>query len=439
MVCEPIEVTMQFSAEANTTEPARDESEPLHVVTLAVFTALLIVAIVLLNALSILAIVRSRDLRQQPTSVFLVALALSDLLVSTGAVCLLGEAADDARQHKVCLACACLQTAWVACSYASVLLVAVDQCVALTLPFRYTALLTPLRCVLLVVVSWSLVVAWCLSWLLGYAHIHDVTVEECIGPMAILPPAFDIGAIFGLILAISVINIVLYARVWCIARKQQQRIAHETLCCNRSTCGRRETRNNFQSHNHSLSSSVFHIECRVSPISSSEHRTIKPHGCNSTETGEQPEHHHPASAILTQDTLSQTMHNQGSPNNPSNTSMSRPPSTWSRRECGVSASSRVHASSTQRRGSLRADLRLTKRMLLVMASNLLLALPYFLTAALTAHAGPDDASWVTPLRKTTIFIIMSNAVVNPLIHTWSNKKYRTALMAAMGRKRADTE
>ena len=194
---------------------------------LDISTVILSLAIVFLNFVSMVAFLRSAELRDQATSILLAFMSLADLLVAPGALFMLRERAPPHQRHIVCIACALIQCATLGSSYMTLILVALDRYVSIVKPLHYNFIITPTRCVILVLLLWLMITVWTWTWILGFVFISGVQVKEC--TIAILPPGLHVSSLFGVILVVFTVIMVQYGRVCCIARDQQRKVTQQVI------------------------------------------------------------------------------------------------------------------------------------------------------------------------------------------------------------------
>ena len=457
---------------------------------------ILSLAIVFLNSVSMVAFLRSAEVRDQATSILLAFMSLADLLVAPGALFMLGERAPPHQRHIVCVACALIQCATLGSSYMTLILVALDRYVFIVKPLRYNSIITPTRCVGLVLLLWLMIIVWTWTWILGYVFISGVQVKECTGSIAILPPGLHVGSLFGIMLVVFSVNMVQYGRVCCIARDQQRKVNQQVITLSvhsqevssyilrpPSTRPSRHSHFSLQQPNtdtinltlpgsvhHGINNDVDDRNCMMSLNTSGNSLDYTSAGKSAsvdcdrnglavdtlTSTKANDVHH---TVNIDKNQVSDERRREIPRINLS--SVSAGPSTAchdTRRLAGDDARNitpkSMHHNTTNIDESLvssnrtvespdithdsastaasiaddrspvstaRKELRFVRNMMTVMLTNLLLAVPYF-SVSLTTDL--DNDGWGRVSRKLVLLIVMTNSLVNPVIHTWANSKYR---------------
>ena len=414
-----------FLEENNDSSSEGNDANKGEIIALGIVVVLLSLAIIILNALTIIAILSSRHLRAQPTSIFILFLALADLMVSWGVVCLTGELALDSQQHAICLTCALIQAGTVGWSYTSLLLLAVDRYIALTRPLHYHNIVTVKRSLISICSLWVISISWGWTWIFVYAQ--GVTIDECTGPMAILPPALNLATMFGFVVVITLVNIILYGRICFIARQQQKSI---TRLAQSFQAGSITEASNTSDHLEEEDPATNAIELQVKPANcaddtdrnlncqKNELPPVQVQAMDKSKPSNRSQHRRSTIAFTT---LNIKRLPSISTQRSRLLSIAPTPSQRSRRRVSSIAAppQRPHKKTSFWRQEVRKEVKLVQSMLVVMGTNVILALPYFITAAVT-----EDLL----LRHISALIIMSNSAVNPLIHTWANKKYRSAVL-----------
>ena len=369
-------------------------------------------------------------------------------LVSLGVVCMVGESTSD--PHDICFACALIQTAVVGLSYMALLLLAVDRYLAVSHALRYKSLMNVRRAVVLVAVFTVFSLAWGWTWIILYAR--DTKITECTGSMAVLPPIVNMSAMFGVLLLICAVNTVLYGSICCIARKQRKKINRQrgssymrsSLSASNVINAENEgddfqtvtieTATNDQNAD-TKHSDTFSPNQLESDTSHSQHNveaslTLAPSKLN--ESSIKTENQLKTLSVLEPELKNSSIsliRNPNSENAEATSSAAGASNNIIRKIRTVSFASSLQPKILQnpeKRQSIKQDLRLVKSMFLVMTSNLLLGLPYFIISLLTSVDSEDK--WERNIRKFSTLLVMCNSAVNPVIHTWANRRYREAVL-----------
>ena len=465
---------------------------------------ILSLAIVFLNSVSMVAFLRYAELRDQATSILLAFMSLADLLVAPGALFMLGEHAPPHQRHVVCVSCALIQCATLGSSYMTLILVALDRYVSIVKPLRYNSIITPTRCVGLVLLLWLMITVWTWTWILGYVYISGVQVKKCTGTIAILPSGLHVGSLFGVILVVFTVNMVQYGRVCCVARDQQRKVNQQVItlsvhsqevsrCILRPPSTRPSRHSHFSLHqintdtiNLALPGSVHHginndvdnrnslkplstsgnslnytsagksasvdcdrnvldVDTLTSTKSNDVHHTVN---IDKNQVSDEKRREIPritlssASAVPstagddtrwlagddTRNTTPKSMHhnitNRDESQVSSNRTVESPDITHDSASTGTSIADDRSSVSTARK-----KLRFVRNMMTVMLTNLLPAVPYFSVSLITDL---ENDEWGRVSRKLVLLIAMTNSLVNPLIHTWANSKYRKHVKQLLG-------
>lgn len=180
------------------------------------------------NAFTILAIACSRRLRTITSNWFVLALAMSDLLVGITLPYHLAfyMGSGLGAQHGWCLLRFFLIIIACCVSICNLIAIAVDRYVAIVYPLHYVRFVTRRVAVAVMCSGW---LAGCLLGGMPMVWNNWATAAECEFD-EVLPQWYVVGVMTPLFTAVWVCMLVLYVRIWAVASQQARKIARSSIC-----------------------------------------------------------------------------------------------------------------------------------------------------------------------------------------------------------------
>ncbi|XP_037541970.1 adenosine receptor A2a-like [Nematolebias whitei] len=179
------------------------------------------------NVLVCAAVGLNRKLRTV-TNYFLVSLAVADICVGAVAIpCAILTDAGLPRQHfHLCLLTLSVLIMFTQSSIFSLLAVAVERYVAIFMPFRYCALMTPRNAALVILATWLLAFLIGLVPLMGW-HKTPSDSDDCFFVLVVDMTYMVYFNFFACVLAPLLVMFLIYARIFVAVKRQLRRVDAE--------------------------------------------------------------------------------------------------------------------------------------------------------------------------------------------------------------------